>query len=373
MRGVFFVRTMIIDNDLAAINHLELTLNKVGLTNIISKETCGLEARENILKLRPELIILDSELKEIDSLALAKEVESKFQDTRFLFLTSREKINVEAFELNHVDFIVKPIEESKVIQSLKKLSPDFSTLNNEVTQLIGCFKHLNYIELHRNGRFKQSNLNWRTRYAKEIFAYLITNHKVNVKKDELIQMLWPEFPTKEAYRNLYMHIHLIRQVLQEAGIPILINNHNDSYSLYMNGVETDYEFFLSQIERYKYVDLSKLERAMNLYRGHFLQDENYEWIAYKREKYRLIWLETMEYIIETQKEENMINRAIINALYVQNIDPYLEHTYYILMDLFAEIRDLNSVKIHYEKLAHMLKETYNIKPENDLSYYLKKK
>ncbi len=367
------MRTIIINNDLAAINHLELTLNGVGLTNVVSKETSGIEAKESILKLRPKLIILDSDLKEIDSLTLAKEVESEFQDMRFLFLTSREQINVEAFELNQVDFIVKPVEESKVIQSLKKLSPDFSKLNKETTQLISCFKHLKYIELHRNGRIKQSNLNWRTRYAKEIFAYLITNNKLNVKKDMLIKMFWPEMPTKEAYRNLYTHIHLIRQVLQEADIPILINNHNDSYSLYMNGVETDYEFLQDQIKRYKYTDLSKLERAMNLYRGHFLQDENYEWAAYKREKYRLIWLETMEYIIEKQKEKKMINRAIINALYVQNIDPYLEHTYYILMDLYAEIRDLNSVKIHYEKLAHMLKETYNIKPENELSYYLRKK
>lgn len=367
------MKTVIIDNDAAAIDHLEDTLEEIGLTTVVSRHTSPLTAEKEIIKTRPDLIILESDLKEVDGLTLAKKIENEFADIKIIFVTSHEKINIKAFDLNQVDFILKPVEEKKVKQSLKKLSPDYSKLNKEVIQLISCFKSLRYIELQENDRINQIDLNWRTKYAKEIFAYLITQHKTNVRKDLLVEMFWPKASIKEAYRNLYTNIHFIRQTIQEAGMPILINNHNESYSLYLNDVDTDFEFLVDQINQYKHIDLSKLERAISLYKGHFLQDENYAWAEFKREKYRLIWLETMEYIIETQKNENNINRAIINALKVQNIEPNLEKIYYIIMNLFAEIRDLNSVKHHYKKLEQMLEEKYNIKPENELSYYLKRK
>ena len=67
---------------------------------------------------------------------------------------------------------------------------------------------------------KLIHLNWRTRYAKEIFAYLIAHQEENVRKDVFIDMFWPEALLKDAYHNLYTHVYFIRKALQEAHIPI---------------------------------------------------------------------------------------------------------------------------------------------------------
>lgn len=238
--------------------------------------------------------------------------------------------------------------------------------------LISCFKSLKYIELLQNDRINQVDLNWRTKYAKEIFAYLITHKKINVRKDVLIEMFWPEVSLKEAYHNLYTSIYFIRNTLKKSGIPISIKNNSDSYTMNMKNVKTDFEFLLEEIDKYKFKDIAKLERAMDLYKGHFLEEESYLWAEYKMQKYRLIWLETMDYIIETHRKEDNLHRAIINALYVQNIEPYLEKTYYLLMELYSELRDFSSVRNQYNRLEKMLKEEYNIKPEKTITHYLKK-
>ncbi len=365
------MKTVIIDNDVAAINHLEYILEEIDLTTIVSKHTCPLKAEKEIIKIRPDLIILESNFKEIDGLTLAKKIEKEFADIKIIFVTSHQNIKIEAFELNQVDFIFKPLEKQRINQVLKKFTSNFLMKNQETIPLISCFKNFKYIELQENDRINQIDLNWRTKHAKEIFAYLITHKKINVRKDVLIEMFWPEIPLKEAYHNLYTNIYFIRNTLKKSGIAILINNNADSYTLNLKNVKTDFEFLVEKIEKYKDVDIAKLEKAMDLYQGHFLEEENYLWADYKMQKYRLIWLETMEYIIETHRKENNIHRAIINALALQNIDPYLEQTYYILMELFSELRDFSSIKNQYKRLEEMLKEEYNIKPENNLKYYLK--
>lgn len=80
------MKTVIIDNDAAAIDHIESTLEELGLTTIVSKHTCPLKAEKEIFKIRPDLIILESDLKEIDGLTLAKKIENEFADIKIIFV-----------------------------------------------------------------------------------------------------------------------------------------------------------------------------------------------------------------------------------------------------------------------------------------------
>lgn len=365
------MKTVIIENDLASINHLEGTLDDIGLTTIIGKYTSAQEAEPDILKLRPDLIILEPDLMPVDGLTLAKNIEKEISNIKIIFVTSATSYALGAFDLTQVDFIIKPLEQERITHAIKKLATNYRNLRRGADELVCCFKNLYYVEMHEEDYFKQIDLKWRTKSAKEIFAYLITHQTINVRKDVLIDLFWPDKDLKEAYHNLYTSIYLIRKTLEEAKSSIIINNHDNYYNLDLKNVKLDFEFWLEQIERFKFKDLSKLERVMSLYKGHFLQEESYLWAEYKTQKYRFIWLETMEYIIEQYEKENNLHRAIINALYLQKLEPFLDKTYYILMRLFAQVRDFNLVARQYKRLEEMLQTEYKTKPEKSLAYYLK--
>ena len=83
----------------------------------------------------------------------------------------------------------------------------------------------------------------------------------------------------------------------------------------------------------------------------------------------MIWLETMEYIIQNHKKNKNYHKAIMHALYLQNLEPYLESAYYTLMDLFAEIKDFSAVERQYRQLEKVLKSEYNSKPSKPIEYY----
>lgn len=353
------MRTIIIENDLVFMNTIEKSLKEIELTNIIGKYTCVSEAETQILKLRPELIILEMDLIEVDGLTFAKRIEEEIRDVKFIFITSNSIHAVGVFELNQADFILKPIKQERFEKALYKLSANTLKINQYETHLLCCFKHLNYIKMFDDYTYEEISLEWRTKYAKEIFTYLINHKNINIKKETLIYIIWPDVDIKEAYNNLYTNVYYIRKTIEAANLPIEIKNHDDSYNIKLNGVELDFEFWLGKIRKYKPVSLSRLENVMSLYKDHFLQEEGYLWAEPIKEKYRIIWLETIEYIIEEDVRNNKIYQAIMNALYFQKLEPYMERTYYILIDLFNKIKDSGSVERQYEKLNKMLSEEYS--------------
>lgn len=366
------MRTVIIDNDLASIKTIENTLDDIELTKVVGKYTSTIDAEAGILKVRPDLIILEIDLSEVDGLTFAKRIEQEMNDIKFIFITPHSDYAVEAFDLNQVDFILKPFESERVKQAVNKLTGTSLNIESDVTQMICCFKNLHSVALYKDDSFTEVNLEWRTKYAKEIFTYLIIHKNENIRKDILIETIWPEADVKEAYNNLYTNIYYIRKTIKEANLPIIINNEESYYNITLNGVKVDFDFWLEKIKEYKFTELRKLERMMGFYKGHFLQEESYLWAEYIIEEYRIIWLETIEYIIQEYVKSDNIYQAVLNALYFQKLEPFLEKTYYILMDLFVQIGDLGSVEKQYKKLEKMLKEEYNTKPDKKLKYYFEK-
>lgn len=366
------MKTVIIENDSDAMTHLENTLEDIELTTVVGKYTSTKEAEREIFKLNPELIILEPDIEPVNGLVFAKKIEQEINDIKVIFVAESSEYAVEAFDLTQVDYVLKPFNQKRLAYALKKLSPNYLDFKTNLQKIICCFKNLNYIEMSGKDDFKQIELKWRTKNSKEIFAYLVSHRDVHVRKDVLINLFWSEEGLKEAYHNLYTNIYFIRKTLADAKTSILINNHDNYYSLDLKNVRIDFEFWLEQVESYKHKDLAKLERAMDLYKGHFLQEEGYLWAEYKHQKYRLIWLETLEYIIDEYHKQKNIPRAIINALYLQKLEPYMEKTYYYLMDLFRQINDYTSVKRQYKSLEKMLKEEYGTKPKHELNYYLMK-
>jgi two-component system LytT family response regulator len=78
-----------------------------------------------------------------------------------------------------------------------------------------------------------------TAKAQELFAYLPFRQDRLVRKDALIEILWPDMDAKEAYSQLYAGIYQLRRSLESAGMPIRIVNTGNSSSLDLGGLSSD--------------------------------------------------------------------------------------------------------------------------------------
>lgn len=78
---------------------------------------------------KPDLILLDVMMPEMDGFTLAKRIKQQFTETPFIFLTSRSmKIDVlKGFSLGAVDYLKKPIDEEELVVRLNTLLNTLST------------------------------------------------------------------------------------------------------------------------------------------------------------------------------------------------------------------------------------------------------
>lgn len=85
---------------------------------IVSEAENGEQALDDIIKISPDVAFLDIRMPALTGLDVAREVSGK---TRVVFITAFDNHAVEAFEQNAVDYLLKPITEERLQQTIDRL------------------------------------------------------------------------------------------------------------------------------------------------------------------------------------------------------------------------------------------------------------
>ncbi len=127
------MRTIIVDDERLAREELKRLLNDIPEVEIIGEASNPLEAIEKINELKPDLIFLDIEMPVMSGLEMLKKLN---EIPKVIFTTAFENYAVQAFEANAVDYLLKPVEASRLSDSVKKLNQkddDFLTAETEIS------------------------------------------------------------------------------------------------------------------------------------------------------------------------------------------------------------------------------------------------
>lgn len=113
------IRTLIVDDELAArnviSNLLELTFPQI---EIIEKVANVPDAVLSIKKYKPDLVFLDIEMPKYAGYELVKFFDQI--DFQIIFVTAYNQYAIKAFEINAVDYLLKPIERTRLEMAVKK-------------------------------------------------------------------------------------------------------------------------------------------------------------------------------------------------------------------------------------------------------------
>lgn len=109
--------TLIVDDEPLARQGLRMLLSQDPDITSIHEARDGKEAVKSILKMRPDLVFLDVQMPEMDGFSVLKEVGVE-QMPAVVFVTAHDRYAIQAFEINAIDYLLKPVTEDRFTQAL---------------------------------------------------------------------------------------------------------------------------------------------------------------------------------------------------------------------------------------------------------------
>ncbi|MEZ9385608.1 LytR/AlgR family response regulator transcription factor [Vibrio lentus] len=146
------VTAIIADDEALLRHHLDKSLAEVWPElEIVGKAQNGLEAMQSIQQLEPDVVFLDIRMPELDGISLAKQLNKLDSPPLIVFITAYDEYAVKAFEHNAMDYLLKPINEERLLAACQKVQarlssnqtqsasmpeqPDIAALMNQLQQL----------------------------------------------------------------------------------------------------------------------------------------------------------------------------------------------------------------------------------------------
>lgn len=112
---------VIVDDEQLARDELAYLLKSIGDVDVVAQGKNGLEAVNLIREHNPDLVFLDVQMPGLDGFGVIKKLlDKKLPLPKIVFSTAFDQYAVRAFEVNAVDYLLKPFDRNRVAQSIEK-------------------------------------------------------------------------------------------------------------------------------------------------------------------------------------------------------------------------------------------------------------
>ena len=133
------ISCIIVDDEQPALEELNFLLSSVPDVRVIGQGHNGVEAIKLVEELEPDLLFLDIEMPGLNGFKVVEQLSKKDVLPQVIFVTAYDQYAVKAFDVNAMDYILKPIERSrleKAVQRVKKQLESESKMSGQLQNLI---------------------------------------------------------------------------------------------------------------------------------------------------------------------------------------------------------------------------------------------
>ncbi len=114
------IRTILVDDESLAIQGLQLRLESHDDVEVIDTCTNGREAIRSIKTNKPDLVFLDIQMPGFDGFSVVQGM-MEVEPPLFVFVTAYSDHAIRAFEAQAVDYLMKPVEEARLADTLDRV------------------------------------------------------------------------------------------------------------------------------------------------------------------------------------------------------------------------------------------------------------
>ncbi|HZK01802.1 MAG TPA: hypothetical protein VFC96_02965, partial [Anaerovoracaceae bacterium] len=215
--------------------------------------------------------IINVDLPCCDDFRMIKAFELLSPNLGFIFVSKSGRYKEAWSSYNVVDYFKHPYSKEKLKAGITKLKKNYYSGRNKDIYIttFGSF------EIFKDGKI----VPWGNFKTKEILAFLVDARGANVSNFKIQKTLWPDSDKKRAANTFHTTMHQVRQILNDFKIDDLIDSSRGSYRANTDIFECDFYEFENEIQTNT---KESLTRAFELYQGHYLENNCFDWSSFNR-------------------------------------------------------------------------------------------
>lgn len=352
------IRAVLIDDEYLALDLLEILLREIGGVDVVGKFLNAAEALHKVPELNVDLVFLDIEMPGMNGIAAAKKIRLFEPELKIVFVSAYQQYALDAFDVEALDYLLKPLSKDRVTTSLqryKKLRMKdelaAAVAHTERAEAPGEADRLKLRVLGSLELFDKEErlLSWRTKKAKELFVYLWQAGGAPVHRFRILEDLWPDTEANRAQTLLHTSMYYLRSMLRKQGFPDAISFTDERYAMRTEFVTSDAEQLRAYMQAF---EPGLVGRLLELYRGDYLEEEDYGWAAAIRSELRQDYLRMIEQAAAKsgEAEREAIWRKLIR------LEPYSEDYYEKLLTDMAQSGNAAHLRSVYGEIAERFAE-----------------
>lgn len=130
------INTIIVDDEKPAREELAFLLKAFPEIHLLAQGKNGLEAVNLIKEHSPDLLFLDVQMPGLDGFGVLKRlVERKLKVPHVVFATAFDQYAVQAFDVNAVDYILKPFDKARIAKAIQKAKKEIEAHTSPAERL----------------------------------------------------------------------------------------------------------------------------------------------------------------------------------------------------------------------------------------------
>ena len=354
------ITAIVVDDERLILSEIEAMVQKTGFIHVAKAYSSAFEALEEVESVRPQVAFVDIEMPELNGMALAEKMLEKDPSIQVVFITAYNQYAVKAFELNALDYILKPINPRRFTKTVKKIASSITVPEGgpEGTLEIQSFGSL---EVKIAGK----RVKWERSKAEELFGFLLMNIGQPVHKETIIEMLWPDYDPRKAIPILQTSVCKLRNIFAPLKEQVKLDYASSRYCLTFPGCTCELCFVEDVLKNAPIMDREvypTVERAAKLISKGFLRGQGYLWAVEKDEQLRT----RLQGLLKSRADYWLIREnwqgAVKPLKLLLEIVPYDEEANNQLLMCYAKIRDGAGIIDHFSWLAKVLRDDYDMEP-----------
>lgn len=143
------MRVLIADDEALARNRLRELLSDIGNFDVVAEACNGKEALALAAEKQPDIILLDIRMPEMDGIEVARHLQTLAKPPFIIFTTAFDAYAIQAFDMNAIDYLLKPIRTERLRVALNKAHALLPRQLEAVTALQPKRTHLSINERNR--------------------------------------------------------------------------------------------------------------------------------------------------------------------------------------------------------------------------------
>lgn len=354
------MKIILIDDEPIALDVLERMLLSYKSIEVIGRYTDPRKALEEIEKHTIDAIFLDIEMGDMNGLEIGNLISARYSDLEIVFVTAYSQYAVDAFEIQAMDYLLKPIHSKRLDKTVRRL---LERHNERQDAVPGDFE--DKIRISSFGNFNVYDSDgkafiWRTRKTKELFAYLWANKDKVIDKMSIIEDIFADKNFEQATTLLHTTVYQLRNSLKKAGYPKAIRYVNEGYNLAIT-CESDRDE-LNHVLVQGRMDDDNIKKIMSLYTGDFMQ-EGYFWAMEEQHKYKQKIYEIVCDFAESRLAEGLYTRLLGDYLmFIYRMEPTDDRIANLIITYYGEQKQKHNLEEFYKNHVSILVNEMGIDP-----------